>query len=422
MQPPPPPGPIRAKIIATGTELILGSTQDTNTAFLSRMLRDLGVRVESHLTLPDSLSAISERLRGARESFELVVMTGGLGPTEDDFTRLAAAAAFGRPMVYHQALEDHIRAYMSSKGYAMPGNNLRQAWLPEGAIHIHNPRGTAPAFAMRSSGHLAVFLPGVPQEAAFLAATALRRLISETFPKRIRKIRTFTLTAAGLGEGKVDALLADLTAGSVNPSVGLSAGMYETKVRVTASAATEEEARLLAEPLLAEIEGRLGSGYAGEGEAGLLGSIVRLISRKGYRLGVIDSITSGLLAQRLLSLLPPENCAGAVTLPFGPLKSSLAQDYLYHEGATLVLSLSCQRSGPRQDPPPLIRSFGEPEEQMSVLTHILLNPKREKWLGKTSPDKQFFQLTPLTGPPGTLTERAQALAAFQLWSYLKDRV
>ncbi|MDR2405826.1 MAG: hypothetical protein LBE27_05590 [Deltaproteobacteria bacterium] len=415
------PLPISAKLIATGTELILGGALDTNTQFLSQMLSDLGVSVKSHLSLPDDLEVLSDRLIKARENFELVVMTGGLGPTEDDFTRLAAAKAFNRPLVYHQHLEDEIRAYMTSKGFLMPTNNLRQAWLPQGAIHIPNPRGTAPAFAMKEAGKLNVFLPGVPHEAKFLAKTALRRLISETFPGRLRRLQTYTLTAVGLGEGRVDALLSDLTLGSKNPSIGLSAKPYETLVRVTVDAASEEEARILSEPLIGEIESRLGSNYAGEGELGLLGSVARLITRKGYKLGIIDSITTGLFAQKLLSILPPQCAAGSVTLPFGPLKSSLAQDYLYHEGATLVLSLSCQRSGPRENSR-IIESFGESEEQMTVLTHILLNPEREKWLGKKSPDKQFFQLTPLSGPAGTLTERAQALAAFQLWSYLKDRV
>jgi molybdenum cofactor synthesis domain-containing protein len=413
--------PISCKLIATGTEIILGSTVDTNTAFLSKLLSDLGVSVKSHLCLPDDLEELRLQLERAKEDFELVVMTGGLGPTEDDFTRLAAAKAWKRPMVYHRALEEEISAYISSKGFTMPKNNLRQAWLPKGAIHIPNQRGTAPAFAMKEKDHLSVFLPGVPHEASFLAKTALRRLISETFPKRIRRIQTYTLTAVGLGEGKVDALLSDLTLNFKNPSIGLSAKPYETLVRVTVDAPNEEEARILAEPLLSEIETRLGSNYAGEGDLGLLGSIARLITRKGYKLGIIDSITTGLLAQKLLSILPPNSSAGAVTLPFGPLKSSLAQDYLYHEGATLVLSLSCQTSGPRDDSK-VISNFSESEQQMTVLTHILLNPEQEKWLGKKSPDKQFFQLTPLSGPPGTLTERAQALAAFQLWSYLKDSV
>ncbi|MDR2199815.1 MAG: hypothetical protein LBR53_10250 [Deltaproteobacteria bacterium] len=414
--------PVTAKLISTGTELILGSTVDSNAPYLARLLRDLGVLARSHLCVPDDLDELVRRLKSARERYELVVVTGGLGPTEDDFTRLAASRAFERPMVYHRSLEDDIRAYMSARGFPMPPNNFRQAWLPEGAIPVSNPRGTAPAFAMKEKGRLSVFLPGVPQEARFLAQSAMRRLIYETFPERIRRIQSYTLAAAGLGEGRVDALLADLTARSQNPSIGLSAGLYETLVRVTVEANNEEEARVIAGPLLSEIENRLGSHYAGEGEAGLLGSIARLLVRKGYKLGVIDSLTSGLFAQRLLTLLPPENSAGAVTLPFGPLRSNLAQDYLYHEGATLVLSLSCQRPGPSRESANIIPGFGENEERLNALTHILLNSEKEKWLGKNRSDGQFFQVTPLVGPSGTLTERARALAAFQLWSYLKDRV
>jgi nicotinamide-nucleotide amidase len=407
--------------MATGSELTEGASVDSNSAFLASMLGDLGARVVRIVTLPDDLEALASGIRESFSSSELVVMTGGLGPTEDDFTRLAAAKAFGKPLCYHRDLEEGIGSYMAAKGFQMPGNNLRQAWLPEGAMHIPNPRGTAPAFALRVSGRLAVFLPGVPHEARFLAKTALRRLVSESFPGRVRRRRTYTITAVGLGEGRVDAMLADLQAPPGNPSIGLSAGLYETKVRVTAEGRSEEEARLMAEPLLQEIEARLGPNCAGEGDLGILSGIARMISQKGLRLGIIDSLTQGLLARSLLPILPKECSAGAVTLPPGPLKGSLAQDYLYHEGATLVLSLSYQRPGPQNGSPLVIPGFGENEEQMTVLTHILLNPKKEKWLsGKSKPDNQFFQLTPLEGPPGTLTERARALAAFQLWSYLRE--
>jgi nicotinamide-nucleotide amidase len=403
--------------VATGTEIALGRTVDTNCAFLAELLGGWGVRVQRHLTVPDDPYDIAATVRECFARFDVTVMTGGLGPTEDDWTRLAAARAFSCPLVFSHELASDLRGRMRGWGFACPDNNLRQAWIPAAAYPVPNPRGTAPAFAVRRGGRAAVFLPGVPREAEHLARTALREIVLGLRPGGPGAVRTFVLKAAGLGEGKVDDLLKDILRGSENPYVGLSAGQYETKILVTVQAADAESAEALAAPVLAEIERRLGASLAGSGEGGLRASVAERLREGGRRLGVVDSITGGVLARSLLEHLPPECLAGAVSCRPGAASGLNALNYLSAEGADLVMSLHAQT--------PLPASSGDCAEgtaSVTVVTHIRDARPRPQW-GRRRGGKsdEFFQITPLAGPEAHLRERVAALACFQLWEFLRDK-
>ncbi|MDR1038788.1 MAG: hypothetical protein LBR80_01220 [Deltaproteobacteria bacterium] len=408
---------LTAAVVATGTEIALGRTVDTNCAFLADLMGGWGVRTCRHVTVPDDPGEIERTVRECWREYDVTVMTGGLGPTEDDWTRVAAARAFDVPLVYDAALAGEIRARMREWGFACPDNNLRQAWIPAGARLIRNSRGTAPAFAVVKGSGAAVFLPGVPRECEHLAETELRRVVEEIQPGPGGMVKTYVLKAAGLGEGRVDELLGDILRGAVNPYVGLSAGQYETRILVTVEAEGELEAEALAAPFLEEIGLRLGPNLAGTGEGGLRSAVCEILRDKRLRLGVIDSITGGVLAKSLLEFLPPECLAGAVSCAPGLLHGLNAQNYLSTEGADLVMSLS-SKSAPAGGP-------GDSQEgKITVVTHI--RDSRPKigayWYrqrGRKADD--FFQITPMSGPAGVLKDRVAALACFQLWGFLKDK-
>ncbi|MDR1313555.1 MAG: hypothetical protein LBQ12_07630 [Deltaproteobacteria bacterium] len=407
---------LRAALVATGTEIALGRTVDTNSAFLAELLGGWGVRPARHLTVADDLGDLVSAVRECWDNFDLTVMTGGLGPTEDDWTRLAAAVAFGSPLVFSPKLAEEIRGRMAAWGFACPANNMRQAWTPGCARIIRNDRGTAPAFAVVRDGKAAVFLPGVPREAEHLARTRLKGIVEEMLPGGLRSISTFVVRAVGLGEGKVDELLRDILRGSRNPYVGLSAGLYETKILVTAMDAGPREAEELAAPVIEEIESRLGPNLAGYGEGGIRAAVAEMLAERRLRLGVIDSITGGVLAKSLLERLPPECLAGAVTCAPGLLHGLNAQNYLSSEGADLVVSLSSKSSPSRGED-------GGSAGKITVVTHI--RDSRSKpgagWgSGKRRKGEDFFQITPLSGPPPLLRDRVSALACFQLWGFLKN--
>jgi hypothetical protein len=307
---------------------------------------------------------------------------------------------------------------MGSWCFSFPPANYRQAWTPGCARVIPNARGTAPAFAVVEGGRAAVFLPGVPREAEFLAETELKAIVEEILPGGAGAIATFTMKAAGLGESRVDELLKDILRGSSNPYVGLSAGLYETRILVTALASSPEEAEALAAPVMEEIEARLGKHLAGVGEGGTREAAAEILRRKRLRLGVIDSITGGLLAKSLLEHLPPECLAGAVSCAPGLLHGLNAQNYLSAEGADLVMSLS-SKSSPPAGPDP------SQAGKITVVTHIrdsrpkLVTPSWARRSGQKAED--FFQITPMSGPQALLHDRVAALACFQLWGFLRDK-
>jgi molybdenum cofactor synthesis domain-containing protein len=419
-----PDAPVRAVLVATGTEIALGRTVDTNCAFLAGLLAGWGVAAARHLTVADDPDDLERAISECWAGYDLTVMTGGLGPTEDDWTRLAAARAFRSPLAFSHETAAAIRDRMGAWGFACPPNNMRQAWAPACARVIPNARGTAPAFAVvdARAGRAAVFLPGVPREAEFLAETELKPILDEIVRGETGAIATWTLKAAGLGEGRVDELLKDLMRGSVNPYVGLSAGLYETRILVTASAGTREEAEALAAPLMEEIESRLGKHLAGTGEGGIRQAAAEILREKRLRLGLIDSITGGVLARSLLELLPPECLAGAVSCAPGLIHGLNAQNYLSVEGADLVMSLSSKSSPSLSGPDAQEAGLAG---KITVVTHIRDSRPKVTAPSWARRDRQkandFFQITPISGPHALLNDRVAALACFQLWGFLRDK-
>lgn len=244
-----------AEIIVIGTELLLGEIIDTNTQVIAQALRKIGVDVYRTATIGDNPNRIAQIIEESINRADIVIVTGGLGPTVDDPTRGAIAKAFGKELVYYPELWDEIVRRFAKYGIQPPENNKQQAYLPEGAESIPNPRGTAPGIVLDTSSGILFSLPGVPREMEGMINEQVIPRLSEKF-SLTGVILIRNLKVEGMGESRIDALIQDLEQES-NPTVGLAAGKGFVLIRMTAKADSEEIAEALLADLEEEIQNRL---------------------------------------------------------------------------------------------------------------------------------------------------------------------
>lgn len=288
---------MHAEIVLTGTELLLGELVDTNSAMLARMLRDIGLDLFYKTTVGDNEGRIREVIDHALNRSDVVIVSGGLGPTVDDVTRQGVAAATGRKLVYSTELEAQIAARFRSFGRTMADNNKRQAWLPEGATPIENPVGTAPAFVVHDPRGIVICLPGVPRELEYLMQHAVLPFLKKHIGDE-QIIKTRVLRTCAVGESDLDNLIGDLMHGR-NPTVGLAAHPGQVDVRITAKARNEAEAGALIETVEAELRRRLGSAIYGVGQDRLAGVVGRLLAERHLKLAVLDTLSQGAITADL---------------------------------------------------------------------------------------------------------------------------
>jgi len=292
---------VRAEIISVGTELLLGEIVDTNAAFLGRRLAELGVDVYHRQTVGDNQVRLVAALQLALSRSDLVLVSGGLGPTMDDITREALAEVLGDRLVLDEAAVRHLEAYFSRIGRAMTDNNRRQAYRPDGADFIANRRGTAPGILARYQGRTIVCMPGVPRELeTMFEEEVVPRLFASTGDKRVIKSRMLLLT--GLGESAAEAAIADIIKEQTNPTIASYAGLGEVRLRLTAAAAGAEEALALIEPLEARLRERLGDAVYGVDSDTLEGVVAEKLISRGLVLAVAESCTGGLVSHRLTNI------------------------------------------------------------------------------------------------------------------------
>ncbi len=288
---------MRAEIVSIGTELLLGEIVDTNAAYLARQLTTIGLDLHYKTTVGDNEARIAGVLEQALDRSGVVITTGGLGPTVDDVTREAVAAATHRPLELREELVGDIEAFFRRRGARMTENNLRQARLPQGALAIRNPVGTAPAYIVEDPRGIIISLPGVPSEMRYLVEHAVLPYLRQKLGLRgVIKVRN--LHTAGIGESQVDALVADLERAS-NPTVGLAAHPAQTDVRVAAKAESEEEAARMVAEVEKEVRRRLGDHIYGADEETLEGAVVQLLEQRGHTLAVAETVGGGAITSRL---------------------------------------------------------------------------------------------------------------------------
>jgi nicotinamide-nucleotide amidase len=312
---------MHAEVVVTGTELLLGDVIDTNSAMIARMLRDIGLDLYYKSAVGDNQERVAEVLKVALERSDIVITSGGLGPTVDDVTREAVADATHRPLVFHQELMDQIAARFVRFGRPFTENNRRQAYVPEGALVVENAVGTAPAFIVEDDHGTVICLPGVPGELEYL----MKEHIIPYLRRRMGKLAiiwTKVLRTCTIGESQLDSLIADLMTGS-NPTIGLAAHPGQVDIRITAKAGDQSEADRLIAPLEAELHRRLGKVIYGEGEQTLEGVVSQLLAERGLTLAIADSVTAGQVADRLRDTPHPEVVAEARHYP-NPLGAARA--------------------------------------------------------------------------------------------------
>ncbi|HET7478359.1 MAG TPA: competence/damage-inducible protein A [Rubrobacteraceae bacterium] len=284
-----------AEIITIGTEMLLGELVDTNSAWISQRLAELGVGIYRHTTIGDNRDRIVTEMKEAASRSDLVITTGGLGPTSDDLTNECLALAAGREMVEYQEARDHVDTMFARFGRTPTPSNYKQALFPEGTTLIPNPLGTAPGALLEVDGALFATLPGVPGE--------MKGMFTETLAPLIRarsdgSIVSRTLWFTGIGESALAEEVQDFL-DATDPTVAPLAGQGKVRLRITTRAATPEAAEEKIAPVEKEILSRLDEYYFGQDEETLESAVGRLLREHGATLAVAESCTGGLIAKRL---------------------------------------------------------------------------------------------------------------------------
>ena len=288
---------MRAETISIGTELLLGEITDTNAVWIAERLSEIGVDLYFRTTVGDNVGRIVDAIKHALTRADVVITTGGLGPTVDDMTREAVAKSTDRDLVLDDKLLVQIREMFSKWGNPMSENNVRQAYIPRNATPIENPVGTAPCFIVEHEGRYVISLPGVPREMKHLMETRFLPFLREkTGGEQI--ILSKTLRTCAVGESMVDSKITDLET-EMNPTVGLLAHPGQTDVRITAKAKTRSEAEAMIKGMETRVRERLGDWIYGEGDESVDEVVARLLALRNWRIAIAESNTAGKIAERL---------------------------------------------------------------------------------------------------------------------------
>ena len=346
-----------AEIITIGTELLLGEILDTNSRDIALFLRDHGIDLFRITTVGDNSERISNAIRDALLRTDIIITTGGLGPTVDDPTREAIASAVDTTTVFMPELWDQIQERFARYGKHATENNRKQAYIPKGAIPIKNDVGTAPAFIVEYNGKTIISLPGVPKELSYLLVKHVSPYLNKKYiHKYIIKARV--LHTAGLGESQVDELVADLETQS-NPTVGLLAHPGQTDIRITAKAADKEAAEKMIKSITDLIIERLGNNVYGIDEETMESTFFNLLEKKNFPVCFIEHGLNGELSKRLQPFLKDPQFTSVInqTISDPELEAEL-QRCMKRTSCTAGLAVKLDQ---KNDPPKLSVIFITPD-------------------------------------------------------------
>ena len=277
---------VNAEIISIGTEILLGELTDTNSVFMARALRDLGINLYYMTSVGDNLNRIVDAIGIALSRADIIITCGGLGPTVDDMTRQAVAEATNRGLTFHQSLLNQIAARFARFKVTMTENNKQQAYLPDNSMIIENPVGTAPCFIVEHEKHFVISLPGVPREMKYLFNKQVIPFLKEQYQLGI--IKTRTLKTAGIGESTLDTKIGKDLLNMGNPTIGLAAHSGQIDIRITAKAATEKLADELIHQMEVQVRERAGYYIFGTDDDTLEETVVKLLYENNYQLNLVQ--------------------------------------------------------------------------------------------------------------------------------------
>jgi nicotinamide-nucleotide amidase len=359
---------VQAEILAVGSELLLGQIVDTNSAYIAREFAALGLDLYYKTTVGDNLGRLEAALRQALGRSQVVITTGGIGPTADDVTREAVAAATDRELVFSQPLMDQIETFFAARGFKLSPSNRRQAFIPAGAIPVENPVGTAPAFIVEVGERCVITLPGVPREMQHLIQTRVLPYLRQRY-RLGGEIRLRVLKTVGLGESRIGEAVADFMEKGKNPTIGTLAHLGQVDIRIAAKGADAQEAERLIEPVEAEIRRRLGDIVFGVDADTLESQVAARLRAAGALAAVAELGSAGAVAERFSTGIA-EAFAGGVTL--------VRQEDAARIGAVLGAAV-------------------DPQGKAALLAEAV-----RKWSGASVGLATYFEEVPDSTPPVTL--------------------
>ncbi|HYH02570.1 MAG TPA: competence/damage-inducible protein A [Bacillota bacterium] len=294
---------MKAEIICIGTELLLGHTLDTNASFLARELAGLGIDLYHKSTVGDNLSRMVAVLKQAWDRADLLILSGGLGPTQDDLTREAVAQLIGEELEFNEAAWMEVSAYFQKIGRPAVESNRRQALFPPSGKVIVNPVGTAPALWVEKAGHIIVALPGVPRELIKIWEESIRPGLQKCLAREASPVLTSKIVRmAGIGESVMEERVIDLIRNQTNPTISPYVGRGDVILRLTAKGSSEADNMKEIEALLQKVHDRLGEYIYGYDQDDLETVVGRTMQAKGWRLALAESCTGGLISHRITNI------------------------------------------------------------------------------------------------------------------------
>lgn len=290
---------MNAEILSVGTELLMGQIANTDAQYLSRGLNELGINVYYHTVVGDNPGRLRQQLRQAWERSDLIITTGGLGPTEDDLTKEAVAEFLGLPLELHQPSLEAMARYFAGIGRTMTPNNEKQAYFPKGCLVLDNPNGTAPGCLVEREGRVFVVLPGPPRELNPMFDNHVRPYLMQ---RGDAKITSRMLHIFGMGESEAAYRLRTMIERQDNPTLATYVGKGDVLLRITARTAMDADPEPLLAPAVQEVEALLGGVVISDRDETLPEVVVRLLASQGKTLACAESCTGGLLSSMIVDV------------------------------------------------------------------------------------------------------------------------
>lgn len=288
------------EIIAVGTEILLGNIVNTNAAYLAEKCAGLGLSCYHQDVVGDNEERLTETIRLALTRADIILLSGGLGPTQDDLTKEAAAKVMGKELYLHEPSREAIRQFFAERNLEITENNWKQAMVPEGCIVVENPGGTAPGIIIAENGKHVVLMPGPPGELIPMFEKSIIPYLAEL---TTGVIYSQTVKICGVGESKAESMVEDLVDAQDNPTIATYAKTGEVHLRVTATAPDEKEAKKLVKPMVKELKGRFGNHvYTTDSEVTLEKAVVDLLMANKLTACTVESCTGGMLSARLINV------------------------------------------------------------------------------------------------------------------------
>jgi len=289
---------MKAEILAVGTELLLGDIVNTNGQYIAKRLADMGIFVYHQSVVGDNVERLKEAYKLAFNRADLVIATGGLGPTKDDLTKETAAEFFERNLILHEESLEFIKSYFEKMNRTLNEGNRKQAYLPEGAKVLPNDNGTAPGCVIEEDSKILILLPGPPKE---MIPMFEKQVVPYLLKFQEGVLESKVLRILGIGEGHMAEKISDIIDNQANPTVAPYAKEGEVTLRITAKGETKEKADELIEPVEKAIRERLGEDIYGEGESTIEEVVAEILINRGLTIATAESCTGGLLAGKLIN-------------------------------------------------------------------------------------------------------------------------